>query len=74
MEIGQIIRAARKSRKYTQDDMAKACKVGKSYISDVENGRKQVTTEQLKKLLKGVGAVEISLGVKYKDIKDYYEL
>ncbi len=41
-ELGKRIRAARRKKKLSQNEMAEACGISVPYISDIENGKKCV--------------------------------
>ena len=43
MTVGQRIKALRKMKQMTQGELAKASKVDRSYISNVENGRRNAS-------------------------------
>jgi transcriptional regulator with XRE-family HTH domain len=38
VKFGQLIRSARKTKDYTQDEVSKLAKVAKGYLSDLERG------------------------------------
>ena len=50
-QIGAEYKAARKSRKLTQEDVADKLGVGRGYIEAFENGKKNATIAQINKLL-----------------------
>lgn len=41
MNLGTVIREARKDKKYTQVDFAKLCKISQTYLSQIESNRKE---------------------------------
>ncbi|WP_050635957.1 helix-turn-helix domain-containing protein [Candidatus Stoquefichus sp. SB1] len=41
--MGKSIRIIRKSKKLKQEDLAKLCGVNQNYISDIENGKRNIT-------------------------------
>ncbi|NBX02900.1 MAG: XRE family transcriptional regulator [Alphaproteobacteria bacterium] len=60
-KIGKRIAACRKQRKLTQEDLAGLTEMDRSYLSEVENGHKNISVLALLKILKvlKVSAAEI---------------
>ena len=56
--FGLKIKELRKQKSYTQEKLAKLSSINKSYISDIENGKRKVSLEIMNKLAK---AFEIKL-------------
>lgn len=50
MSIGDNIRAIRKERKLTQEEFAKQAGISRSYLSDIENNRKNPSTKTIETL------------------------
>lgn len=59
--LGQILKRERKKRKLSQEHIADKLNTDKQYISNIENGRKNITIEQLELIL-------IAMGANHKDI------
>ncbi len=57
LKIGQRIRILRKRLEISQEALAYKAEVDRTYVTDVENGRRNVSVEILEKL---VTALEIS--------------
>lgn len=55
MNIGQTILKIRKSRKITQEELAKKSELSKSYISMIESGKKKPTLVTLEKISNSLG-------------------
>lgn len=62
-KIGQRIRSLRKELNLSQEALALKSEVDRTYMTDVENGRRNVSVEILEKI---IGALEIS-------VKDFFE-
>lgn len=45
--VGKSIRVIRKSKKLKQEDLAELCGVNQNYISDIENGKRNITMIKL---------------------------
>jgi transcriptional regulator with XRE-family HTH domain len=58
LKVGQRIRALRKELEISQEALAYKAEVDRTYITDVENGRRNVSVEILEKIIK---ALEVSL-------------
>ncbi len=50
--FGLKIKELRKQKSYTQEKLAKLSSINKSYISDIENGKRKVSLEIMNKLAK----------------------
>lgn len=50
--FGLKIKELRKQKSYTQEKLAKLSSINKSYISDIENGKRKVSLETMNKLAK----------------------
>ncbi len=57
LKVGQRIRYLRKSLKLSQEALANEAEVDRTYVTDVENGRRNVSLEILERLIK---ALEVS--------------
>ena len=62
MEISDKLRAARKSTRMTQKQVAEKMHVQPTYISQLENGNRNITITTLLKYTEAIGA-ELSLNV-----------
>jgi transcriptional regulator with XRE-family HTH domain len=51
-KLGDLIRSARKSRKMQQQDLAKQTGLTQNFLSQVENGRRNLSFPALEKILK----------------------
>ena len=58
LKIGQRIRELRKELEISQEALAYKSEVDRTYITDVENGRRNVSVEILEKIIK---ALEVSI-------------
>ncbi|MDQ6762192.1 MAG: helix-turn-helix domain-containing protein [Bacteroidota bacterium] len=56
-KIGQRIRSLRKELKLSQEALALKSEVDRTYVTDVENGRRNVSIEILERIIK---ALEVS--------------
>ncbi len=54
--LGEILKRERMKRKFSQEEIADKLNTDKQYISNVENGRKNITIEQLELILLAIGA------------------
>lgn len=52
------LKRLRKARGYTQEELANFCQFDRNYISNVEQGRLNVTLASLETLAKGLGCEE----------------
>lgn len=59
MDIGTTIMALRKSRKVTQEELAKKCGLTQTSITQIETNKKRIRDDNLKKVCK---YFKISLG------------
>lgn len=53
-KLGQKIVAARKKRGLTQEDLAGECDMDRSYLSEIENGRKNLSIQVLWRIAKAL--------------------
>jgi len=60
IEIGQRIREIRKNNGLTQEDLAGLAEIDRSFLSEIENGHKNISVEILKKIADAL-KVRISL-------------
>jgi transcriptional regulator with XRE-family HTH domain len=63
-ELGAIIARVRKSLKMTQEDLAGMADMDRSYLSEIENGHKNMSIGTLKKIAR---AMEINITDLLKD-------
>lgn len=54
-KVGDNIKTLRQSLKLTQEEFAKKAKISRSYLGDLENNRRNPSTETIKKLSKNTG-------------------
>ncbi len=54
-DLGERIREIRKRKGMRQDDLADKLEVSNTYISKLENGKKQITIKQLEKVAEALG-------------------
>ncbi len=57
LKVGQRIRALRKELNLSQEALALKSEVDRTYVTDVENGRRNISIEILEKI---IAALEIS--------------
>ena len=53
--IGQAIRQVREDRQISQETLAAAAGLDRSYVSSVENGKRNVSIENLNRIAVGLG-------------------
>ncbi|HEO0007944.1 TPA: helix-turn-helix transcriptional regulator [Streptococcus agalactiae] len=53
-ELGQEIRKLRTARGFTQETFSKACGLDRTYIADVELGKRNISIENIDKIAKGL--------------------
>jgi transcriptional regulator with XRE-family HTH domain len=58
LKIGQRIKELRKELELSQESLAYKAEVDRTYVTDVENGRRNVSVEILERLIK---ALEVSI-------------
>jgi len=58
LKVGQRIRELRKKLKLSQEALAYKAEVDRTYMTDVENGRRNVSVEILEKI---IGALDVSI-------------
>lgn len=58
LKVGQRIRELRKQLELSQEGLAYKAEVDRTYVTDVENGRRNVSVEILERLIK---ALEVSI-------------
>lgn len=58
MDFGSVLKSYRKNAKLTQEALAKAAGVSRSYLSDVEHNRYNPSVELLKKLSRSLSATD----------------
>ncbi len=58
LKIGQRIRELRKELEISQEALAYKAEVDRTYVTDVENGRRNVSVEILERLIK---ALDVSI-------------
>ena len=64
LKIGQRIRELRKELEISQEALAYKAEVDRTYVTDVENGRRNVSIEILERLIK---ALEVSFTEFFND-------
>lgn len=55
-EIGLRIVKLRKQKNLTQEDLAGLAEIDRSYLSEIENGYKNISVQTLKKIADALGA------------------
>ncbi|OSZ81290.1 transcriptional regulator [Chitinophagaceae bacterium IBVUCB2] len=55
LRVGQRIKQLRKNLELSQEALALKAEVDRTYVTDVENGRRNVSMEILERLVKGLG-------------------
>lgn len=70
MSVGDNIRAIRKEKKLTQKELAKKMKISRSYLSDIENNRKNPSTKTLQSLSEKLNVTMLYLTTGKKAISD----
>lgn len=55
-EIGARIREVREAKGWTQDDLAREARMSKSFLSEVETGKRNLSTESLLRVATALGA------------------
>lgn len=54
-ELGKLIRAERKAQGLTQTELAEACNVGLTFISNLENGKETTEAGKLLRVVRMLG-------------------
>lgn len=68
LRVGQRIRELRKELEISQETLAYKAEVDRTYVTDVENGRRNVSVEILERLIKALN-VSISEFFNSKEFK-----
>jgi transcriptional regulator with XRE-family HTH domain len=55
LKVGQRIKDLRKKLELSQEGLANEAEVDRTYVTDVENGRRNVSLEILERLIKALG-------------------
>lgn len=55
LKVGQRIKQLRKEQELSQEALALKAEVDRTYVTDVENGRRNVSLEILERLIKALG-------------------
>jgi len=55
VELGKRIRLLRKERRWRQIDLAESAGISENYVSDIENGRKEICIRTLQTVAKALG-------------------
>lgn len=55
IRYGQIVRELRLSKNFSQEALADLCGLHRTYISDVELGKRNVSLENIEKIAKALG-------------------
>ena len=67
LKIGQRIKELRKEIELSQESLAYKAEVDRTYVTDVENGRRNVSVEILERLIK---ALDISI-TEFFNVKEF---
>lgn len=51
LRIGQRIKELRKKLEFSQEELANEAEVDRTYVTDVENGRRNISVEVLEKII-----------------------
>ena len=54
--VGERVREVRQARRLTQDQLAEKTRISKGFISDLENGNRNVSSEYLLRIANALGA------------------
>ena len=54
LKVGQRIKVLRKETGLSQENLAYKAEVDRTYVTDVENGRRNVSVEILERIIKGL--------------------
>lgn len=54
-EIGRVVVHLRRQANMTQEDLAGAAEIDRSYLSEIESGKKNISIKMLKKLAAALG-------------------
>jgi transcriptional regulator with XRE-family HTH domain len=65
-KFGLRIRELRKKKKWTQEELAHNADIDRTYMTDVENGKRNIGIRNIAKLLK---ALDVSFGEFFKGMK-----
>lgn len=55
LKVGQRIKESRKQLQISQEALALKAEVDRTYVTDVENGRRNISVEILEKIIKALG-------------------
>lgn len=55
LKVGQRIKEIRKHLEISQEALALKAEVDRTYVTDVENGRRNISVEILEKIIKALG-------------------
>ena len=55
IRFGERVRALRRAKKLSQDDLAAACGLNRTYVSEVENGKRNVSLRNIEAIAKAIG-------------------
>ena len=72
-DLGQVIRAVRKSTRVRQDDLASAVGVSKQFVVDVEKGKPTVQFDRVMLLLRELG-ISLSVDIPHEASIELQEL
>lgn len=63
MTLGELIKAARQRRGWTQDDLAKRLGVERSYVSQWETGTRKWPQEHIRAIAENLGLSQIKMAI-----------
>lgn len=69
-QFGAAIRKLRREKNISQEQLADMCCLHRTYISDVELGKRNVSLENIEKMASALG---ISISVLFKEVEKQYE-
>jgi transcriptional regulator with XRE-family HTH domain len=55
VSLGKAVTAKRKEQHFSQEDFAESCGLHRTYISEIENGKRNITIAAFCRLARGLG-------------------
>lgn len=68
MRYGHVIRNIRQQRNMSQEELADLCGLHRTYISDVELGKRNVSLENIERI---ADALNVSLTEVFREVDEY---
>ena len=66
VRFGQAVRKLRQEQKISQEELAERCNLHRTYISDIELGKRNVSLENIERI---AAALERSLSYFFKEVE-----